>query len=125
MARVKALLRRIPFNQRQSSDQVIVIDEITIKPESRELWIENNAVALTPKEFDLFFLLAKNPSRAFSREELLERIWGADFYGDFRAVDQHIKNIREKLKKAGCPFNPIQTIWGHGYKLRGKKKTNE
>ncbi|MEW9668056.1 response regulator transcription factor [Ammoniphilus sp. 3BR4] len=120
IARIKALLRRaVPTTNEKS--KLIQMDEISINPESREVYVNDNLLLLTPKEFDLLFMLAKNPNKAFNREILLEQIWGSDFYGDTRTVDQHVKNIRDKVKKAGCSFNPIQTVWGLGYKIQGKK----
>ncbi|HBI04764.1 MAG TPA: hypothetical protein DDY49_12130 [Paenibacillaceae bacterium] len=103
----------------QSLENKIHIGEITILPESREVIVNNDhSVLLTPKEYDVFFLLAKHPQKAFERSDLLDKVWGYDFEGDARTVDQHIKNIREKLKKSGCTFNPIKTVWGLGYQIQ-------
>ncbi len=117
IARIHAILRR--HHSSQSLENKIHIGEITILPESREVIVNNDhSVLLTPKEYDVFFLLAKHPQKAFERSDLLDKVWGYDFEGDARTVDQHIKNIREKLKKSGCTFNPIKTVWGLGYQIQ-------
>ncbi|WP_134703397.1 response regulator transcription factor [Ammoniphilus sp. YIM 78166] len=117
IARVKALIRRSSV----SKETRFTLPEIEINPLSREVRVGEKPVMLTAKEFDLFCIFVKKPNQVFSREVLLEQVWGAEFYGDDRTVDQHIKNIREKMKKAGCTYNPIQTVWGVGYKLHAQK----
>lgn len=119
IARIHALLRRHRFSH--SFENKMIIGEVTILPDSREVVLHNgNSVLLTPKEYDVLYLLAKHPNKAFARNDLLDRVWGYDFEGDARTVDQHIKNIREKLKKSGCTFNPIKTVWGLGYQIQRK-----
>ncbi len=117
IARVKALLRRSTI----AKETRFSIPEIEINPLSREVLVCEKMVLMTAKEFDLFCLFVKKPNQVFNRELLLEQVWGAEFLGDDRTVDQHIKNIREKVKKAGCTYNPIQTVWGVGYKLNVQK----
>lgn len=119
VARVQAILRRAASHN-QETGQKICIDEITIDLASKQVKVKDNTVQLSHKEFELLLLLASNPYKVFSRETLIDRIWGIDFYGDFRTIDQHIKNIREKLKKGGCSFNPIKTVWGFGYQMQRK-----
>jgi two-component system OmpR family response regulator len=112
MARIKALLRRAGsvevVNGQGKHASRLWLDEAT-----REVRIDGEPVeGLTPKEFALLRLFARNPRRVFSREELLEQVWGYDYYGDERTVDSHIKRLRRKL-----PFPEwIQTVWGVGYK---------
>jgi two-component system, OmpR family, response regulator len=112
MARIKALLRRAgsaeAVNGQGKHAARLWLDE-----ETREVRIDGEPVeGLTPKEFALLRLFARNPRRVFSREELLEQVWGYDYYGDERTVDSHIKRLRRKL-----PFPEwIQTVWGVGYK---------
>ncbi|WP_329602896.1 winged helix-turn-helix domain-containing protein [Terrilactibacillus tamarindi] len=77
----------------------------------------HQTIEFTQIEFDILVMLAKNKDRAFSREHIVERVWGYDFEGDSRVVDTHVKNIREKVTKAGLSYNPIQTVWGIGYKF--------
>lgn len=116
VARVKAMLRRA--NQSETTNnRELTYGGLSINPVAREVKINGLSVDLTPKEFDLLLHLAQNPGRAFSREELLSRVWGYDFYGDLRTVDTHIKNLREKITRKGGAKNHIQTVWGYGYKF--------
>jgi two-component system response regulator ResD len=119
LARIFALLRRSSLTEITSAaEKTISFANIEINPAARQVWVKNESVECTPKEFDLLRYMAEWPNRAFTREILLERVWGSDYYGDIRAVDTHVKNIREKLRKAGLSYNPIQTIWGIGYKFQ-------
>lgn len=83
---------------------------------SREVLVKEKELTLTPKEFELLTLLAKNVARSYSREQLLEMVWGFDYYGDVRTVDTHINRLRDKLRAAGAE-NYIKTVWGVGYKF--------
>lgn len=111
LARVKAVLKRTY----KTSNESIKVEDILLNPQSRQLFINNEEVYLTPKEYDLFLLLIKNINIVFTREQLLNKIWGYDFLGDSRTVDTHIKQLREKLKGYK---NYIKTIWGTGYKFK-------
>ncbi|MEN3184657.1 MAG: response regulator transcription factor [Atribacterota bacterium] len=115
VARVKAVLRR---SKAQSTEKHRVIDigPLHIDYEARKVLVHGVPVNLTPKEFELLYFLALHPERVFTREKLLEEIWGYDFPGDTRTVDTHVKRIREKLEEAGAP-PLIKTVWGFGYKL--------
>lgn len=118
MARVFALIRRSAYQQAQTVGEArIEAPEMIIYPEGRQVHVHNQPVELTQKEFDLFALLAKNPQRAYSREMLVENLWGHDYLGESRVVDTHVKNIREKMQRAGLSYNPVQTVWGVGYKF--------
>lgn len=119
VARVFALIRRNAMAQQagRSLSRTIRLEGLTIDKDAREVTVGDRAVELTQKEFDLFSLLAEHPKRAYTRQMLLDLVWGPDYLGDMRTVDTHIKNIREKMKKAGLPYNPIQTVWGVGYKF--------
>jgi len=115
VARVKAVLRRTrnsPEPEKRFSFAGVVVD-----PEARTVTVKGKLVDLTPKEFDLLLTLVKAPGRVFRREELLNLVWGYDFYGDSRTVDTHITRLREKLGQAGAP-SVIATVWGVGYKLK-------
>lgn len=83
----------------------------------REVWVDGERVTLTPKEFDLLWQLASAPGRTFTREELLESVWGYEFFGSDRTVDVHIKRLREKLEKDHHAPAYLQTVWGVGYKF--------
>jgi len=109
MARVKALLRRTAAESTHELD----FPNLKIDVESRKVYRDDQLVKLTPKEFDILFMLARQPSRVFSREEILNQVWGYDYFGDARTVDTHVKNLREKL----LPLTNIQTVWGVGYKF--------
>lgn len=118
MARVFALIRRSAHLQTQAIAEVkIEVSDMMIYPDGRQVLIHNQPVELTQKEFDLFVLLAKNPQRAYSREVLVENLWGHDYLGESRVIDTHVKNIREKIQRAGLSYNPVQTVWGVGYKF--------
>jgi two-component system response regulator ResD len=113
VARTHALLRR---TKSEVDHEGIVLDNLFINPSARSVSINGKTLSLTAKEFDLISLLAKNTGKVYSREQLLELVWGQDFLGESRTVDSHIKNLREKLRKSGLD-NVIHTVWGVGYKL--------
>jgi len=120
IARVFALVRRSQISDTHiNSLKIIRHPNITIDPEGREVFIMDKLVDCTPKEFELLYELADQFKRVFTREALLEQIWGRDYFGDIRTVDTHVKNIRDKSRKAGLKYNPIQTVWGVGYKFQG------
>ncbi|EHQ91398.1 response regulator transcription factor [Desulfosporosinus youngiae] len=115
VARVKALLRR-SRGQLQMVSSEITAGLLRIDKERHRVSIGDDVINLTPLEFDLLYFLAKNQGRVFSREQLMETVWGYDFYGDARTVDTHVKKLREKL------FHPsvkkmLVTVWGVGYKF--------
>ena len=121
VARAKAVLRRTGGAGTKGSDKAIVYQDIEINSETREAKVLGQPLKLTVKEFNLLWLMAGNPGRAFTRDELLERIWGYDYYGDTRTVDTHINRLREKLSVIpGCP-SIIKTVWGVGYKFEVMK----
>jgi two-component system response regulator ResD len=113
-ARVQALLRRA-----HAPTGILNFENLPLRIDTagRGVYVNNKGVTFTPKEFDLLLLLAQNKGRSFTREELLDRVWGADYYGGTRTVDTHVKNIREKFRDAGLPQNSIHTVWGIGYKF--------
>lgn len=123
VARVSALIRRNTIVQQAGAglSRTIRFEGLSIDKEAREVTVGNHTVELTQKEFDLFSLLAEHPKRVYTRQMLLDVVWGPDYLGDMRTVDTHIKNIREKMKKAGLPYNPIQTVWGVGYKFNDQR----
>jgi two-component system response regulator ResD len=120
-ARVEALLRRSTNYEESLNPDTLTFLELTIEIESRKVQVHNEEVILTPKEFDLLVILASNPKRVFTREVMLNQIWKFDDILDERTVDTHIKNIREKLKRAGLSYNPVKTVWGVGYKFIGER----
>ncbi|MBE3572565.1 MAG: response regulator transcription factor [Moorella humiferrea] len=117
VARVKALLRRTGAGQPEDGE--LRFPGLSINIPGREVKVEGRPVTnLTPKEFDLLLFLARHPGQVMSRERILEKVWGYDFYGDLRTVDTHIKNLREKL---GRERGFITTVWGVGYKFEVQK----
>lgn len=118
MARIFALLRRSGISDLSNNvPNLIQFQNIQISPDARQVKVMDQQIELTPKEFDLLRFLAEHPNRAFTREVCLEQVWGGNYLGDTRTVDTHVKNIREKLRGAGLPYAPIQTVWGIGYKF--------
>lgn len=120
-ARVSAILRRVEMMRVQSQttgndNQVIVHDVLEIDPVGRDVRIALEDVNLTAKEFDLLYLLASNPGRVFSRNYLLERLWGDTYSGFERTVDTHIQRLRRKLGGEHDIASRIVTLWGVGYK---------
>ncbi|AIQ63625.1 Transcriptional regulatory protein SrrA [compost metagenome] len=119
VARIHSLIRRSALvRQAAPKEAVLEFPGLIIRPDARAVTAANTVLDVTPKEFELLAVLAGHPQRAFGREELVERVWGFDFEGDNRVVDTHIKNIREKLQRAGLGYNPVQTVWGIGYKFQ-------
>lgn len=117
IARIKAHLRRVMKENRQSYNAVIKIGELSLFPKSREVFVNEQPLKLTPKEFDLLHLLVANINIVFSRDQLLDQIWGINDISDIRTVDSHVRYIRDKLKNAGLHGQLIQTVWGIGYKV--------
>jgi DNA-binding response OmpR family regulator len=120
-ARVSAILRRVEMMRDQSrteddGQRSVVHEGLTVDPISREVVVAGEAVTLTAKEFDLLYLLVANPGRVFSRDYLLDRIWGEGYGGYDRTVDTHILRVRRKLGGGGSPADRIVTLWGVGYK---------
>lgn len=119
LARIHSLLRRSSLTRTvEPQEKQLNYQGLRILPDAREVHIEGQRVDFTLKEFDLLTMLARSSQRVFTRDELVERLWGNDYGGETRVIDTHIKNIREKLQKAGLPYNPVQTVWGLGYKFQ-------
>ena len=119
-ARVRALLRRAGAAQQQRSGNELAAGHIILNTGERTASRDGVSVELTAKEFDLMELLMRNPGRVYSRENLLNVVWGYEYIGDFRTVDVHIRRLREKLELD--PANPeyIRTKWGVGYYLSAR-----
>ena len=116
-ARIKALLRRSTSGRRQEEkpDSRLVCEHITLDRDARDAFNDGKLVDLTAKEFDLMELLMRNPNRVYSREALLNAIWGYDTSSDIRTVDVHIRRLREKLERSPAAPEHIMTKWGVGY----------
>ncbi|MDD3766777.1 MAG: response regulator transcription factor [Eubacteriales bacterium] len=118
VARIKAVLRR-SGNAGSSIKSVVEYDNLKIDIISHSLHVKGKQVEIPPKELELLYFLASNPNRAFSRDQLLNEVWGFEFYGDTRTVDVHIKRIREKIEGASDGWE-LKTVWGIGYKFEVK-----
>jgi len=117
-ARIRALLRRSALVS-NVTESVLTVGHITIDTEKRIAIKNDEQVELTVKEFDVFELLSKNPGRVYSRETLLNIVWGYEYQGDIRTVDVHIRRLREKLEENPAEPEHIMTKWGVGYYIRG------
>ena len=120
MARVRAVLRRRGAEE-PATAQSVSYANLYINLEKYAVQINGEDVALTKKEIELLWTLAKNSTKVFSRDNLLDSIWGYDYFGDSRTVDSHIKRLRAKLDKYEHPLWEIKTIWGVGYRFEGHK----
>ncbi len=119
-ARIKAILRRSKNKESKLGDQIIYVDDFIINTLGRKVTVNGKEINLTAKEFDLLILLATNPGKVFTREELLEIIWGYEYFGDLRTVDVHIRRLREKIEKNSDNYEYILTKWGVGYYFRNR-----
>ena len=117
-ARVRALLRRAAGVQR-SQGSLLTVGKITLNTEERAALRDGQTVDLTAKEYDLIELLMRNPRRVYSRENLLNVVWGYTYAGDYRTVDVHIRRLREKLEENPAEPDHIMTKWGVGYYFKG------
>ncbi|MCR5467642.1 MAG: response regulator transcription factor [Lachnospiraceae bacterium] len=115
-ARIKAIMRRTASrDEGKAASAVIETGELKIDCDSRRVYISGREMNLTAKEFDIIELLAKNPNKVYSREKLLEMIWGKDYPGDARTVDVHVRRLREKVEENPSEPTYIHTKWGVGY----------
>lgn len=119
LARVKAVLRRSAKDSQSEKgrEETLKIGGLRLDFSSYQAWLHDEPIALTPKEYELLKLLVTNPGRAFTRDELLERIWGYEYYGDTRTVDVHIRHLRAKLKGDENISKAIETVRGIGYRF--------
>jgi len=119
-ARVKAVLRRTKSSESaaQDSRETLRFPGLIIDQAGRAVEVGGAETQLTPKEFDLLWHLASHEDRTFTRPQLLEYVWGFDYFGDDRTVDVHIKRLRRKIEPDGHPYRYIQTVWGVGYKFK-------
>ena len=122
VARVKAVLRRAPEPEAAASeaDDTLRFPQLTVSLARYEVTYEGREVEMPPKELEVLYYLASHPNMVFTREQLLERVWGFDFFGDSRTVDVHIKRLREKLTECEKYGWEIHTVWRVGYKFEYK-----
>ncbi len=118
MARIKAVLRRTNTTPQEEVKQV-EYDKLVINLTNYEMKVDGKVVNTPPKELELIYHLASNPNRVFTRDQLLDEVWGFDYYGDSRTVDVHVKRLREKLEGVSDKW-ALKTVWGVGYKFETK-----
>ena len=114
LARIHAVLRR--FGEEEQSEKKLTFHKLVINLDSYELLVDGKRVDTPPKELELLFHLASAPNRVFTRNQLLDEVWGFDYFGDSRTVDVHIKRLREKLEGVSDQWS-LKTVWGVGYKF--------
>ncbi len=118
MARVRAVLRRMTRTEKDiKAGNTIIVNNMMINLDEYTLHINDTKMSLTKKEIETMWTLAKNPNKVFTRDNLLDSLWGFDYFGDSRTVDSHIKRLRAKLDVVEHPSWDIKTIWGVGYKF--------
>ena len=119
VARIKAVLRRYGSNAEEQVKEVRY-DKLSINLTNYELKVDGVAIDTPPKEMELIYHLASNPNRVFTRDQLLDEVWGFDYYGDSRTVDVHVKRLREKVDSVSDKW-ALKTVWGVGYKFELKE----
>ena len=117
VARVKNVLRRATGAREESGGQVVEVGELRIDPRTREVVVTGRAVELTSKEFDLLYFLAMSPGQVFTRAQLLDKVWGYEFFGDASTVTVHVRRLREKIEANPTEPRFVTTVWGVGYKF--------
>lgn len=119
VARIKAVLRRSTTSATVAAVQEVQYDKLLVNLTNYELRVNGVQVDTPPKEMELIFHLASNPNRVYTRDQLLDEVWGFDYYGDSRTVDVHVKRLREKLEGVSDKWE-LRTVWGVGYKFETK-----
>jgi two-component system alkaline phosphatase synthesis response regulator PhoP len=120
VARIKAALRRYGRSGAISESRILTFPRLRIDPEARQVWKDDQLIELTTIEFDLLYALAEHRGRVLSREQLLERVWGHDFFGEERVVDVHLGHIRKKIEDNPAQPDFIVTVRGVGYRFAGE-----
>ena len=115
-ARIKAVLRRYNAHAKAGDDEVVRFENIEISLQKYELKLSGKAIDIPPEELELLYFLASNCNRVFTRDQLLDKVWGFDYLGDSRTVDVHVKRLREKLEGVSSKWL-LKTVWGVGYKF--------
>ena len=119
MARIKAVLRRTGTVE-EDEQKIVEYENLYINLTNYVLKVRDEVISTPPKELELIFHLASNPNRVFTRDQLLDEVWGFDYYGDSRTVDVHVKRLREKLENISNKW-ALTTVWGVGYKFETKE----
>ena len=116
IARIKAIARRVGNSPEESEVKEVRYDKLSVNMTRYELRVDGKVVDTPPKELELLFYLASNPNRVYTRDQLLDEVWGFEYYGDSRTIDVHIKRLREKLEGVSDKWS-LKTVWGVGYKF--------
>ena len=116
LARIEAVLRRTSDKTAESKARRLTFDKLVIDMDAFELTVDGKKVDTPPKEMELLFHLASSPNRVYTRNQLLDEVWGFDYFGDSRTVDVHVKRLREKLEGVSGQWS-VKTVWGVGYKF--------
>ena len=116
LARVEAVLRRVDRKEPEKAARCLQFDKLTIDMDAFVLTVDGKKVDTPPKEMELLFYLASSPNRVYTRNQLLDEVWGFDYFGDSRTVDVHVKRLREKLEGISEQWS-LKTVWGVGYKF--------
>ena len=124
VARIKAVLRRISQNVQTEEIKEVSYDKLVVNMTRYELKVNGKVVDTPPKELELLFHLASNPNRVYTRDQLLDEVWGFEYYGDSRTIDVHVKRLREKLEGVSDEWS-LKTVWGVGYKFEYKDASAE
>ena len=116
LARIEAVLRRVSGVTAEKKARRLVFEKLVIDMDAFELTVDGKKVDTPPKEMELLFYLASSPNRVYTRNQLLDEVWGFDYFGDSRTVDVHVKRLREKLEGVSPKWS-VKTVWGVGYKF--------
>ena len=120
VARVKAIMRRASKSSAENDVKEVSYDKLVVNMTKYELKVDGKVVDTPPKELELLYHLASNPNRVYTRDQLLDEVWGFEYYGDSRTVDVHVKRLREKLEGVSDKWT-LKTVWGVGYKFEVKE----
>ena len=123
IARIKAVYRRVGQSSAESEIKEVKYDKLSVNMTRYELRVDGKVLDTPPKELELLFHLASNPNRVYTRDQLLDEVWGFEYYGDSRTIDVHVKRLREKLEGVSDKW-ALKTVWGVGYKFE-VAETNE
>ena len=121
IARIKAVSRRIGQSSSESEIREVKYDKLVVNMTRYELRVDGKVMDTPPKELELLFYLASNPNRVYTRDQLLDEVWGFEYYGDSRTIDVHIKRLREKLEGVSDKW-ALKTVWGVGYKFEAEEE---
>lgn len=123
VARVKAVLRRVVLGPKPLNTERLHHPGLLIDMEQRAVHSGSDLLTLTPREFDLLCFFASHPKQVFSRDHLLDRVWGLEFEGDNRTVDVHVTRLRQKLLASSSSYEYLETVWGQGYRFQPKPRS--